>query len=485
MSVQSYQQSLGMERGLTAATGSQELGQQGMDRLVSLADQYGINVAQVGQSYAGVLASARGTSLEGAGATRAFESVMAQSRVMNLSAADTQGVMRSLNQMINKGTIMSEELKNQMSERLPGAMQAAARAAKEMGLSSDGSTQSLLKLMEEGKLVSENFLPYFAEELMKAAENGGALEESMKSTAAAIGRFQTAVWNANRTFNQSGFDKAVGSLFDQTSNSIRKADPLWAALGRMAIGVGKALEVPIEFLGTLGKILGGAMMGADGTLNGEVIALGASFLALSKVGRKIGKNFLLPVAAMMAFTDYMENGITGADDLAVKLGILIAALVRYGNKLKWLAGIAAAHPVVLALLGLTYSEAAGDGTIAAAAGKAGISQEEYKKSNVFNPSQNMSPAEVSRLNEIRRKREAKEAAQMEADRIDRQMNQDVKGLQNSIIQSRSGGNSSVVHNGDIILQGTGKSPEELQQMIINARTGEISRAASSNPITEK
>ncbi len=110
MSVQSDQQSLGMERGLTAATGSQELGQQGMDRLVSLADQYGINVAQVGQSYAGVLASARGTSLEGSGATRAFESVMAQSRVMNLSAADTQGVMRSLNQMINKGTIMSISL---------------------------------------------------------------------------------------------------------------------------------------------------------------------------------------------------------------------------------------------------------------------------------------------------------------------------------------------------------------------------------------
>ena len=95
MSVQSYQQSLGMERGLTAATGSQELGQQEMDRLVGLAGKYGINVADAGQSYAGMLASSRGTKLEGAGATQAFEAIMAQSRVMNLSTADTQGVMRA------------------------------------------------------------------------------------------------------------------------------------------------------------------------------------------------------------------------------------------------------------------------------------------------------------------------------------------------------------------------------------------------------
>lgn len=110
MSVRSYQQSLGMERGLTAATGSQELGQQEMDRLVGLAGKYGINVADAGQSYASMLASSRGTKLEGGGATDAFEAVMAQSRVMNLSTADTQGVFRAVNQIVNKGSVMAISL---------------------------------------------------------------------------------------------------------------------------------------------------------------------------------------------------------------------------------------------------------------------------------------------------------------------------------------------------------------------------------------
>ena len=61
-----------------------------------------------------------------------------------MSADDSNGVMLALSQMMSKGKVSSEELRLQMGERLPVALQAMAKAA---GVSISG----LDKLMKEGK----------------------------------------------------------------------------------------------------------------------------------------------------------------------------------------------------------------------------------------------------------------------------------------------------------------------------------------------
>jgi hypothetical protein len=219
-------------------------------------------------------------------------------------------------------------------ERLPGAIQAAARAAQAMGLSVNGTTAELFKLMEDGKLVSEDFLPYFSEELMKAAKNGGALEQSMKSTAASIGRFQTAVWKANRTFNQSGFDKTVGALFDTLSFSINQANPVWQLFGKISEIVGRALRAPIELLGTLSAMLDGVLIDKMGNFTDKAKALAAALLLVSRKARIIAIAFWLIPAAISAINDTLQNGMGGWDDWVTKLGIAAAAIAVLAKPLR-------------------------------------------------------------------------------------------------------------------------------------------------------
>lgn len=114
MSVQSYQQSLGMERGLTAGTGSKELGQKEMEWLVQTANKLGVFVGDIGTGYAQIVASTRGTSVEGQGARDVFESILSQARVLNLSQNDTQGSMRAVSQIFSKNQIMAEEARSQL-----------------------------------------------------------------------------------------------------------------------------------------------------------------------------------------------------------------------------------------------------------------------------------------------------------------------------------------------------------------------------------
>ena len=81
-----------------------------------------------------------------------------------MNADDSNGVMLALSQMMSKGKISSEELRLQMGERLPIALQAMAKAA---GVSVAG----LDKLLKQGKLMSADVLPKFAEALNEMIPN--------------------------------------------------------------------------------------------------------------------------------------------------------------------------------------------------------------------------------------------------------------------------------------------------------------------------
>jgi tape measure domain-containing protein len=114
-----------------------------------------------------------GTKLQGQGARDVFESVSMGARVMGLSAADVQGTFIALGQMMSKGKISAEEMSQQLGERLPGALNISARA---MGV----SKSELMKMMAEGKLMAEDFLPRFAQEMRRTYEKG--IPDAMEST---------------------------------------------------------------------------------------------------------------------------------------------------------------------------------------------------------------------------------------------------------------------------------------------------------------
>ena len=77
---------------------------------------------------------------------------------MGLSAEQSSGAFMALQQMLSKGTVQAEELRGQLGERIPGAFEYAAQA---MGV----TTRELGKMLEQGQVVAEDFVPKFADVL--------------------------------------------------------------------------------------------------------------------------------------------------------------------------------------------------------------------------------------------------------------------------------------------------------------------------------
>ena len=117
-SVRSYQDYQAMSQALTAASGSSEQAASDMEYLIDLSRRLGLHVNDLGKSFSQFSAAMAGSSLTSTELRDTFEGFAAQARVLNLSAADTEGIFRSVVQMANKSTIMAEELKNQMGRLL-------------------------------------------------------------------------------------------------------------------------------------------------------------------------------------------------------------------------------------------------------------------------------------------------------------------------------------------------------------------------------
>lgn len=137
-----------------------------------------------------------------------------------------------------------EELKSQLSESLPSAVQIAAKA---MGV----TTQELFKMMEQGQLMATDFLPKFTVELRKAVREGDALGQGLKTSRVAMQRFGTAFrLNILDSF-EAGAESGLGSFFTDLTIIISESSPLFKAFGRVFGGVMKVIGVTARALWTL------------------------------------------------------------------------------------------------------------------------------------------------------------------------------------------------------------------------------------------
>lgn len=93
-----------------------------------------------------------------------YESLTRASAYFNLTADETNGVMLAVQQMISKGKVSSEELRRQLGERLPGAMNLAAKS---MGM----TTEELDKQIRLGNIYAKDLLPKLASELNALTQN--------------------------------------------------------------------------------------------------------------------------------------------------------------------------------------------------------------------------------------------------------------------------------------------------------------------------
>lgn len=174
----------GMRKAIEFASGSQKDGAESLAFLDDLAQRHGSSIESLTTGYRTFAGSMMGTNISLGQQRKMFEQVDTSIRVMNLSAQDSEGVYLALGQIMGKGKVQAEELRGQIGERIPGAFAIAARA---MGV----SQQTLNKMLDDGKIYSEDFLPKFANELEKTF--GSGLAAASDSFVANMNRQENAI----------------------------------------------------------------------------------------------------------------------------------------------------------------------------------------------------------------------------------------------------------------------------------------------------
>ena len=147
-----------------------------------------------------------------------YFSAAAASANLKLSQEDTNGVLLAFSQIASKGKVQAEELRGQIGERVPGAFAIAAKAI--------GVTQvELNKMLQNGQVISSEFLPKFAAELQKTF--GGDATKKVEGLQASINGLKNQITDLIIK-NQSGL-KSLFSTFINVAPLMLKLLPLLAA----------------------------------------------------------------------------------------------------------------------------------------------------------------------------------------------------------------------------------------------------------------
>lgn len=207
---------------------------QEIDWLMAQADRLGISFDVLSDAYAKFAVATNAANFEAEATRRIFLSVAEAGRVNKLSMEQMNGIFLALEQMISKGKIVSEELRRQLGDRLPGAFSIMADA---MGV----TTAELDRMMGAGELFSnqDNMLR-FATELDKRF--GAQLPASLESFTAALGRFQNEIFKAQLSAGEAGFMAGLSSVLETLTEYFRSAEgqQFFVSLGTAA---GKFLQV--------------------------------------------------------------------------------------------------------------------------------------------------------------------------------------------------------------------------------------------------
>nr|DAP88191.1 MAG TPA: Tail tape measure [Caudoviricetes sp.] len=151
--------------------------------LAELTDKYGTDLIGTTEAFAKFKAAATPAGIAMAEQERIFSNISKAMASFGISGGEAALTMMAITQMMSKGKISSEELRRQLGERMPVAMQAMANAA---GV----SMSQLDKLLKEGKLRSAEIMGKFSDELAKLS--GNTSTDNLESS---LGRLKNSFTN--------------------------------------------------------------------------------------------------------------------------------------------------------------------------------------------------------------------------------------------------------------------------------------------------
>lgn len=213
------------------------------DFVAEEARRLGLPIRELATGFSGFILALQGTQLEGRRGVETFSRLTAAFTALGLSQQDVNGSLRALSQIASKGVVSSEELRQQLGERLPGAFSIAARS---LGI----STRELNKQLALGTIESADFLEKFSIEIEKTF--GSQLQDAIDSPRASFARL-----NNEFVLLMDGLGGFINPVLKPLADAFTELTSILNSLGGLLVRVTKRF-LELEVIASLGgKIVKG------------------------------------------------------------------------------------------------------------------------------------------------------------------------------------------------------------------------------------
>lgn len=166
-------------------TKSSERGAQSFEFIKKTADKMGTGLQSSITSFVTLMGAFKGTGFSVKAVEKIFEQTSMAVSAMGLSSERLKLSLLAMGQMASKGVVNMEELRRQLGDSLPGALETAARAM-------NVKLPELFKMVESGTLMSKEFLVKFGRELEKTFS--GAVPKASETLRSALNRLDGAIY---------------------------------------------------------------------------------------------------------------------------------------------------------------------------------------------------------------------------------------------------------------------------------------------------
>ena len=320
-----------IENTLFSATGTLTKARQEFGFVSKESERLGLDLGALAGQFARFTAAAQFGGLSAKTAQTAFLGVAEAATVLQLSSADTLGVIKALEQIISKGTVSAEELRGQLGDRLPGAFLIAAKSIRNTGESLDQAVVRLRKMLELGQLTSKEFVEKFGP-AMREAFGGKALVAAQNSLFSNLTRLKNdalVTFGAIGGSAEEGFTdviKAIRSILGPIKDS---AETIGEAIGNIAHVVAM-LTRSLKLLIAAFAVLTTSILSSFGAqITATVSALSKSSMAVGALTGALGSlktalwalsnnPFVLAVTAIVSTLVLAKVAVENFDDAITK-----------------------------------------------------------------------------------------------------------------------------------------------------------------------
>ena len=165
-----------------------------------------------------------------------FKAFSEYSTALQVDPVKYQRGITAIQQMMGKGQIMAEELKQQLAEGIPGSLQVFIKASQEAFNDSTIDVTKMLDMMQKGELKAAKVLPFVAKYYAEAANKGGALQKALQGNRVAMQRLTLTWMDFQNKIFQSGFGEELTSAFNELAKILDSNGELAQNLGQFVAG---------------------------------------------------------------------------------------------------------------------------------------------------------------------------------------------------------------------------------------------------------